>query len=108
MVCASKVSRLGRFRKLLHTRVQRCTSFSAALGCSHAKAHPAGSQSSRSTDLDYQKGVTPLPTTSYNVQAMSIAANGSEESQFAFARVLAALLSVPAALSVKFAFASAS
>jgi hypothetical protein len=52
-------------------------------------------------------GVTPFTASSYNVEVMSIAADGPEESQFASARVLAALPRVPAALPGKFAFAFA-
>lgn len=51
--------------------------------------------------------VTPFTAPSYNVQLMSTAADGPEESQFAPARVLAALSSVPTALSGGAAFAFA-
>ena len=72
-------------------------------------AHPAGSQGFPLYAVSItRRGLRLCQLTSYNVRVMLIAANGPEESQFAFARVLATLPGVPAALSVKFAFASAS
>jgi hypothetical protein len=81
---------------------------------SHAKAHRVGSQklqrlfcaSAEKNQLN--KGVTPLAPPRYNDPVMSMVSDAAQQTQFASARVLAALPGVPAALSVKFAFAPAS
>ncbi|MGC1463514.1 MAG: hypothetical protein WA802_15025, partial [Terracidiphilus sp.] len=56
----------------------------------------------------YQRGVTGRIAASYNVLVMSTVNDAAQQTQFASARVLAALLSVPEALSGKFAFPPAS
>jgi hypothetical protein len=58
--------------------------------------------------LRYQRGVTAFISSGYNDLVMSTVSDAAQPIQFAFARVLAALLSVPAALSRESAVASAS
>jgi hypothetical protein len=57
--------------------------------------------------VGYQRGLRRLSFPSYNEPVMSTVRDAAQESQFAFARVLAALSSVPAALSGKLTFAIA-
>jgi hypothetical protein len=89
------------------TLLATSTPASLALSARRSKAASLRGLPIAPLSVGYQRGLRRLSFPSYNEPVMSTVRDAAQKSQFAFARVLAALSSVPAALSGELTFAIA-